>query len=231
MTAPSRRWRRSSSAPALTASTVTVASVTVVAPHALPGRSRRSTIACTRSAHCAFASPASATGSWPPLTSAEAQSIDACGCSLLATAAGYVAISHLGDVLLGEAVPLRLVLAPLLVGALALPVARDRQRLARDLALDQQVAADGANRRRLAVDEGVHRPGGESERADRLEQHGVAAVGAQPRDVEVAGAGQLLAVGLVVEFDEHVDRDAVGHALQGGADGGQHAEVADHQMP
>ena len=86
------------------------------------------------------------------------------------------------------------------------------------LALDQEVAAHGADRRRLAVDEGVHRPVGELERADRVEQHAVAAVGPQPRDVQVAGAGQLLAVGLVVELDHDVDGHAGGHALQRGAD-------------
>ena len=38
-------------------------------------------------------------------------------------------------------------------------------------ALDEEVAAHGAHRRRLAVDEGVHRPVRERERADGVEQH------------------------------------------------------------
>ena len=84
-TAPSSRWRRSSSAPAVTALTVTVALVTFVAPHALPAaRGARGWPArawpTRRSAR-----PSRATVRSPPLTSAEAQSIDACGCSFLAT--------------------------------------------------------------------------------------------------------------------------------------------------
>ena len=88
-----------------------------------------------------------------------------------------------GEVRLDEPVPLRLVLAPAFLGAGLLPVARDRDGLARDPALGEQMTAHGADGARLAVDEGVDRAGGEVERAQRVGEPLLAAA-VQPADVQ-----------------------------------------------
>ena len=69
-------------------------------------------------------------------------------------------------VLLDEAVPLGLVLAPALLGALLLPVARDGLAIARHAALDEEVAPELADVARLAVEEDVRRAGREVEGRD-----------------------------------------------------------------
>src|SRR4051794_13061423 len=84
-----------------------------------------------------------------------------------------------GDVRLGEAVPLRLVLPPAVLGAPALPVARDRERLARDAAVDEQMPAHLAHRGRLAVDERLDLAVEPLGLRQRVEQ----AAGAHPRHI------------------------------------------------
>ena len=77
-------------------------------------------------------------------------------------------------------------------------------------ALDDQVAADVADDVGLAVDEGVHAAGRELERAQHV---GGGVARAATRTRSVAGRRQLDPVVVVVDLDEHEDRDAGGDPL------------------
>ena len=83
-TAPSSSWRRSSSAPAATALTVTLAFVTSSAPGA-PGALEALDDGLHALRPLGVRLAREGDGELAALTSAEAQSIDACGCSFFAT--------------------------------------------------------------------------------------------------------------------------------------------------
>src|ERR1044072_451814 len=132
-----------------------------------------------------------------------------------------------GGVELDETGPLRFVLAPAFLGACALPVAGDRQVVALEAAVDEQVPADRAYGARLTVHERVDAPGREVERRDRVGDR----LAVQPGQLEIAGAGERLLLLRAVDLGQHGDGDARGDALERGRDRRDHAGVADHQVP
>ncbi len=140
-----------------------------------------------------------------------------------------------GDVGLGEDHPLALLGTPFLVRAAQLPVAAGRQRLRRQAALDEQVAADEAHGGRLAVDEGVPPALRESQRPDRLQlQRGIlarAAAAVQPHDLQLTGALQRLLVIGTVDLEDDERRHPGGDAGQGDGHRRNDRLVADEEVP
>lgn len=103
------------------------------------------------------------------------------------------------------------------------PVAGQRDPVTRETAVGEEVAAQPEYEACFAVHERLHVARRELERLDRRDQAVTALTGAsgavQVGQLDVAGAAELLLLGLVLDLDEHLGVRARGQLLDRGADG------------